>query len=77
MTEYYDNIKVGDEVYVDCFTSMGASSAGYTKVTKIETKYDVDTGEPYRVIKAGGRKFDGRDGNMTKSSGMFYIAEDT
>lgn len=25
---YYDKIKVGDEVYVACYTSMGASSEG-------------------------------------------------
>lgn len=76
MSAYYENIKVGDEVYVDCYTSMGQSSTGYRPVTKIKTKYDEDTGEPYNVIHVAGGTYDGRDGSATKDSSMFYIAED-
>lgn len=73
MSEYYDNIKVGDEVYVGCYTSMGASSEGNQKVTELKTKYDEDTGEPYTVICLGDHKFDGRNGGAMNSPTMYYI----
>ena len=75
MSNYYDNIKVGDEVYVECYTSMGASSEGNQTVTELKTKYDEDTGKPYNVICLGKHKFDGRDGGAMNSPTMYFIAE--
>ena len=75
MSNYYDNIKVGDDVYVACYTSMGASSEGTRTVTELEIKYDEDSGDPYTVICLGKHKFDGRDGGALNSPTMYYIAD--
>lgn len=68
--------KVGDKVYVECFTSMGAGSNGEQTVTKITKKYDEDTGKPYRVIWCGTHGFDSRDGHAITVPLMFHIGED-
>ena len=73
MSECLDNIKVGDNVYRECYTSMGASSNGDSEVTAIITKYDEDTGEPYKVICCGDHWFDGRTGDAMNEPTMFYI----
>jgi len=48
-------MKVGDEVMIECTSGMG--SGGPDKITKITTKYDEDTGKPYKVIWCGNHGF--------------------
>lgn len=67
--------KVGDKVYVECFTSMGAGSDGERTVTKITKKYDEHTGTPYKVIWCGKQGFDSRDGDAITGPTMFHIIE--
>ena len=73
MSEYLDNIKVGDEIYVDGYTSF--CTTGNRKVTKIKTRYDKKTGEQYRLICVSDHKFDGRNG-AGRGSSMYFILED-
>jgi len=63
--------KVGDSVYIECYTSMG--SGGNDKVTKITKKYDEDTGKPYNVIWCGSHGFDARSGDAITEPYMYYI----
>lgn len=64
----------GDTVYMDCLSSMGASSAGDIKITKTKYKYDENTGEKYKVIIVeGGAKFDSRNGEPLNKQSMYYI----
>jgi hypothetical protein len=65
-------LKVGDKVYIDCFTSMG--TGGISEVTKIVKKYDSDTGKPYDVIYFGDHQFDSRNGDAISSPTMYYIS---
>lgn len=66
--------KIGDTVYMDCFTSMGATSAGDIEVTDIVIKYDVNTGIPFNVIITGEDAWDSRTGDsFTNSNCMYYI----
>ena len=70
------NKKIGDMVYVDCYSSMGAFSCGDLEITHFTYKYDEDTGEKYKIIHTGdtydGRKWDSRTGESIPE-GMFYI----
>ena len=75
MSDYYDNIKVGDAVYVECYTSMGESSEGDETVTELQTKFDEDTDDAYTVICIGDHKFDGRNGGAINAPTMYFIAE--
>jgi hypothetical protein len=75
--EDFSEIKEGDSVYVNSYSSMGASSEGEAKVIKITKKYDEDTGEPYNQIHLEGGGpfvFDSRNGSGVGKS-MFYITK--
>lgn len=66
--------KIGDEVYIDCFSSMGSSSCGDIKITDVVIKYDSDTGEPFNVIITDEDAWDSRTGlNYTNPNYMYYI----
>ena len=71
MDTFLDNIAVGDTVFIECFTSIGTDSS--SKVTDIRTKYDEDTGEPYRVICFEDHEFDGRSGLAITPPTMYYL----
>lgn len=63
--------KVGDEVTIECMTSMGTDSKA--KITKITTKYNEDTGKPYKVIWCKDRAFHGVTGNALNPPTAYYI----
>ena len=63
--------KVGDEMLIECYTSMG--TGGKSKVTKITTKYDEDTGKPYKVIWFGDHGFSAETGGAITPPTMYYI----
>lgn len=75
MSEYLDNIKIGDEVYVACYSSTGASSEGNQTVANIETKYDGGTGKAFHIICIGNHLFDGRNGSAINAPTMYYIQD--
>ena len=65
---------VGDTVYKECYSSMGASSTGNETITKISFKYDEDTGKKYKVIHTKCGTWDSRTGDsISNKSSMFYI----
>jgi hypothetical protein len=68
----WEKLKVGDRVIIECYTSMGDS--GQETITKIKTKYNEDTGKPYKVICCGDREFDARSGAATTPPTMYYIS---
>ena len=74
MSEYLDNIEVGDTVYID--GDSGFCTGGDEEVTAIRTKYDEDTGVPFRVICCDDHEFDGRNGGAITSPTAYYIAEE-
>lgn len=65
--------KVGDKVAVECLTSMGQDSE--ETITKITTKYDENTGKPYKVIWCGERAFYSTHGGAFNPP-MFYCISD-
>lgn len=66
--------KVGDKIMVECFTGMG--TGGIEKITKITTKYDEDTGKPYKVIWCGKHMFHGITGKALNSPTFYYIYDE-
>ena len=66
------DIKVGDTVMVEC--SSGLGSGGPDKITRIKTKYNEDTGKPYKVICCGRHEFDARSGSAITPPTMYYIS---
>lgn len=67
---------VGDEVYLDCYSSMGASSTGRTKVLDVAYKYDADTGARFKILKVHNKWYDTRNGKVYPSSSWMYFIED-
>ena len=65
-------VKVGDYVLTEGMTSM-AQDGGYERVSKIKTKYNEDTGKPYKVICCKGWEFDSRNGYAITSPTIYYI----
>jgi len=63
--------KVGDKVLIECYTSMG--TGGKEKVTKITTKYNENTGKPYKVIWFGSHGFSAKTGEAITPPTMYYI----
>jgi hypothetical protein len=73
-------LQAGDTVYLDCPSSLGASSTGTKTIQDIQFKYDEDTGDKYRVIVLGsGDKYDSRNGGRMPRTGggFFYITSNT
>lgn len=68
-------LTVNDKVYVDCMSSLGASSCGYSLISEVVKKFDENTGEEYKVFLVDDRKFDSRNGSEIRKDGigMFYI----
>lgn len=60
----------GDFVYLDCYSSMGASSRGINVVKAVKFKFDEDTGERYKLLKINDNWYDSRDGT---NESMYYI----
>lgn len=44
------NVKVGDSVYIDCYTSLGGG-VGWDKIKEVKTVFEKETGNPYKIIK--------------------------
>ena len=73
MAKFRRKFKVGDMVYISCYTSMGASSEGDQKVTEIKVRYDHISGQAYDVICFGDHEFHGITGEPIKGPTMYYI----
>ena len=54
-------IKVGDDVNIECWSAQGDDTV--RKVTDITTKYDENTGKPYKVLWCGMWGFSVIDGD--------------
>lgn len=67
-----DNIKIGDKVAVECYTSMGTSMI--ETVTRIKTKYNEHTGKGYKVICCGSHEFSAKTGDALTPPTMYYIS---
>lgn len=65
----------GDEVYVDCDSSFGASSCGIERVAEVRIKYDKDTGAPYQQIRVDDDWYDQRDGSPINIRSAYYIVD--
>jgi len=65
------NLKVGDVVRVECDSGLG--SGGNNILTDITTKYDEDTGEPYKLLWFDEHAFDGRTGRAYNPPTAYYL----
>lgn len=66
--------KKGDTVYMDCYSSIGSSSTGDKVVTDVLTKFDRNTGIPFKVLVTGDLQWDTRTGDCyNNKASMFYI----
>jgi len=68
------DLKVGDKVWMGCYTSMGASSEGESTIEEVDYRYDEKTGSKYKVYKVGSDWFNEAGCCLNKDS-MFYIEE--
>jgi len=65
-------VQVGDTVYIDGMTSF--CNPHLDHVTRIQTKYDEDTGESYKVVYCGAHMYDARNGKALNSPTMYFIS---
>lgn len=68
-------IKVGDNVFMDGYTTMAQSACAYDKgsvVSKAKIKYNPDNGKPYKLVYAYDQWWNAEDGSSEKGS-MYYI----
>lgn len=68
------DLKVGDKVWMGCYTSIGASSEGESTIEEVEHRYYEKTGVKYKVYKVGSHWFNQTGGCISENS-MFYIEE--
>lgn len=66
----------GDKVYLDCYTSMGASSAGVREVHDTAFRFDHITGEKFKILKVDSEWYDSRNGGCYQNNGWMYYIED-
>jgi hypothetical protein len=66
-------LQIGDEVTVQGQSSFCSTSK--SKITDIQTKYDENTGVPYKVYITGDHRFDGRNGWALNPPTAYYIKE--
>ena len=64
-------LKVGNTVMIECESALG--SGGPSKITKITTKYDENTGKPYKVLWCGNHGFEAKSGNAITPPFAYYI----
>ena len=73
-------IKIGDKVWVDGFTSMAQGNFHESKVDKIEFRYDEMTGEKYTICEVSGAWYDARTGlaysKKKENESVYYIEFD-
>jgi hypothetical protein len=65
--------KIGDDVMIECLTSMG--TGGIEKITDITTKYDENTGKPYKFIWCKDRAFHSVTGAALNPPTFYYICD--
>jgi hypothetical protein len=67
-------MKIGDNVYIDGYTSMAQQNARTAKVDDIQTRYDELTGKPFDIVLVDGDWYDTRDGGChSNKNSMYYI----
>ncbi len=65
-------VKVGDKLMIECNSAMG--TGGPEIVTRIKTKYNRDTGKPYKVICCEKHKFYARSGRAKTPPTEYHIS---
>lgn len=68
------DLKVGDKVWMGCYTSIGASSEGECTIEAVDYRYNQKTGEKYKVYKVGSSWYNEAGGDIEGGS-MYYIEE--
>ena len=68
-------LKIGDKVFMDGYTTMAQSACAYDKgsiITKDKIKYNQNNGKPYKLVFAYNEWWNAKDGSSEKGS-MYYI----
>ena len=70
-------LKIGDKVYRDEYTSIAQGNAGEAEITNRRTVYDEDSGNPYILYEIEGDEwYDSRNGGCwSNKESMYYIEE--
>jgi hypothetical protein len=72
-----NELKIGDLVWKDGYTSMAQQIFGQYPIEKVEYRYDEKTGEKYPIYLVGNEWYDGRDGGChSNKESMYYIELD-
>lgn len=67
-------IKVGDEAWIDGYTSIAQNNFGKVVIEEVKDQFDKDTGEKFQVVRIDSAWFDTRDGSCySNPSSMYYI----
>lgn len=70
-----DNYKIGDEVYLECYSSFGADATGRYPIKGIRTKYDPDTGKPHLEYKVDDNWYNSTDGSAATGPTAYYLED--
>ena len=71
-----ENKNVGDEVWIDGYTSMAQQNFGKRIITGIDYRFDETTGEKYKIIQIDNDWYDSRDGGCySNKDSMYYITK--
>ena len=68
-------LKVGDEVYMDGYTSIAQQNAGKEEIKAIDYRFDEITGEKFPIFKINNDWFDGRDGSCYSNKNLMYYID--
>lgn len=68
--------EIGDEVYLDGYTSFAQQNGGVMKIDNIDSRFDEITGEKFLIYLVGGIWYDSRDGSCYKDEKSMYYIED-
>jgi hypothetical protein len=63
--------KIGDTVMIECQSALG--TGGPAKITKITTRYDENTGKPYKTLWCGKRGFSAKTGYAVTAPFAYFI----
>jgi len=68
---------IGDEVWIDGYTSLAQQNFGKRTISGIDYRFDEVTGERYKILQTNcGDWYDSRDGSCySNKNSMYFITE--
>ena len=72
--DHFKDVKIEDEVYIDCDSSFGADRCGWYPVRSLRERFDERTGESYNQLKVDGQWFHGITGHPIDEPIAYYLS---